>query len=297
VTRVPAAALAALFFSLPTPASAKDMVGSSVPAFGENAPKNYESSQWFSAELKFGPYSPHIDSSPGLGMEPVAGGGTRPATPFSDLFNPQGVVGKQPPARLLTTVEFDVQFLHKFGSLGVGVTTGYYRRSTHSFQFADPTTMTGCTIGSCTRSGDETALNILPLSGLLVYRFDWLMHRYRVPFVPYFKIGLAYYIWWIENGGGTLSTTNIAGGTQPNTTAGKTYSSWGGTFGWVLNPGISFLLDIIDPAAARTMDVELGINHTYLFCELNYADISGFGASDKLVLSDTSLNAGIAFEF
>jgi hypothetical protein len=249
------------------------------PPFGENGHRSYESSQRFAIELKFGPYTPNIDASPGL----------KGATPFSDLFNPAGTKGK-PPWRLLSTVEFDVQLLHKFGSLGIGVTTGYYRRTTHSFQFANAATMTGCQVGSCVRSGDQTALNILPLSALAVYRFDWLAHRYRVPLVPYFKIGLAYDVWWIENGGGTLSTTNIS-------TPQKTYSSWGGTFGWVLNPGLAFLLDIIDPSAARTIDAELGINHTYLFCELNYADISGFGAPNQMVLSDVALNAGIAFEF
>ena len=47
----------------------------------------------------------------------------------------------------------------------------------------------------------------------------------------------------------------------------------------------------------RTIDAELGINHTYLFAELNYADISGFGAKDKLVLSDLTYTLGLAFEF
>ena len=54
------------------------------------------------------------------------------------------------------------------------------------------------------RSGDTTALNIVPLSIMAVYRFDYLALRYKIPFVPYFKIGLAYYVWWIENGGGFL---------------------------------------------------------------------------------------------
>ena len=115
--------------------------------------------------------------------------------------------------------------------------------------------------------------------------------RYRVPLVPYFKIGIAYYIWWIDNGGGFGSTAHVDLG------AGKTIDGYGGTFGWVLNPGLALLLDVFDPSAARTIDSELGINHTYLFAELHYADISGFGASDKLVLSDLTWNAGLAFEF
>ena len=65
----------------------------------------------------------------------------------------------------------------------------------------------------------------------------------------------------------------------------------------MVNPGISFLLDVIDPTAARTIDAELGINHSYVFIELHYADVTGFGAKDKLKLSDTTFNCGLAFEF
>jgi hypothetical protein len=203
------------------------------PKFGENPPKDYHSSQWFAFELKMGSYSPDIDSSPGLNG----------ATPFSDLFNPQGLRGR-PPGRLLTQIEFDVQFFRKVGSLGFGTSVGYYRRTTHSFQYpggGEPMVMNGkiqsCTVGvDCVRSGDQTALNIIPLEAMLVYRFDYLMLRYRVPFVPYVKLGLA-------------------------------------------------------------MDAELGINHSYVFAELHWANVDGFGAANKLVLSDLTWNVGLAFEF
>lgn len=271
-------------------AHAEDAIGGYPPRFGENAPRNYESSQRFAVEIKFGPYSPNIDASPGLHGN----------HPFADLFPPNA--GKtRPPGRLLTQVEFDYQFLRKpWGNLGIGNTAGYYRRTTHSFAYnSDPTTgnpTQACTVGSdtnaCMRSGDTTALNIVPLSIMAVYRFDYLARRFKVPFVPYFKIGLAYYVWWIENGGGFLSISQY-------TPAGSTSSQggWGGTLGWVMNPGGAFLLDVLDPTAAKVIDAELGINHTYLFCEFHYADISGFGAANKLNLSDTTLNAGLAFEF
>lgn len=271
-----------------TPAHADDGFGGYPPRFGENAPRHYESSQRFAVELKFGPYSPNIDASPGLNGK----------TPFADLFPPDP--GKsRPPGKLLTQVEFDYQFWRAwYGNFGVGSTAGFYRRTTHSFAFNnDPTTglPTACTSGAggdCVRSGDQTALNIVPLSMLAVYRFDYLARRWKIPFVPYFKIGIAYYIWWIENGGGFLS---IAQYTPPGAT--QSQGGWGGTFGWVMNPGGAFLLDILDPSAAKTIDAELGINHTYLFCEFHYADVTGLGAPNKMNLSDTTLNAGIAFEF
>ena len=42
---------------------------------------------------------------------------------------------------------------------------------------------------------------------------------------------------------------------------------------------------------------ELGINHTYLFFEGNFAWITGFNNPSKIVLSDITWNAGLAFEF
>jgi hypothetical protein len=107
--------------------------------------------------------------------------------------------------------------------------------------------------------------------------------------VPYFKVGLAYYIWVIQNGSGGVATA-----TSPS---GNSLDGAGGTWGFVLNPGLALQLDVIERNAARTMDAELGINHTYLFVELHYADISNFHSSHAMVLSDTTFNAGMAFEF
>jgi len=280
VTRLLACALA---IACATPARADNPQGGSKSTrWAENAPRRFESPQWFMFELKFGGYTPHIDSSPGLNGK----------HPFADLFNPQGTTG-QPPIRLLTSLELDFQFLHRYGSLGVGLSIGYYRRTTHSFQYLD-LAGTQCMVPNCTRSGDITALNMLPVEGLVVYRFDWLALRYHVPLVPYVKLGLAYYFWWIENGSGGIAKAFVD---PANPATSRTVDGYGGTFGWVFNPGVSFLLDVLEPTAARTLDGELGINHSYLFAELHYADISGFGAQNKLVLSDVSFNTGLAFEF
>jgi hypothetical protein len=286
-----AAAIVALIACAAAHAAAEEPIGGMpAPSFGENAPRNYQSSQHFAAEIKFGPYSPNIDKSNGLAPG---------RTPFADLF-PADTGKTRPPGRLLTQIEFDYQFFRRwYGNFGIGHTIGYYRRTTHSFAYnnaADGSPSQPCDNkdpnNQCIRSGDSTALNIVPLSIMGVYRFDYLAQRWKIPFVPYFKIGLAYYVWWIENGGGFLS---IAQYTPPGSTSSQ--GGWGGTFGWVMNPGGAFLLDVLDPSAARTVDAELGINHTYLFCEFHYADITGFGAANKMNLSDLSLNAGLAFEF
>jgi hypothetical protein len=249
--------------------------------FGENASRDYRSPQHFAFELKFTPYTPAIDRSRGLN----AG-----ATPFSDLFTSQTEPTRQDPKwQLLTQLEFDVQLFNKFGTLGIGATVGYYRRTTHSFEYTDATALSSCTFGSCVRSGDTTALNIIPLSLLVVYRFDVLAQRWRIPLVPYLKTGPAYSIWIIQNGAGGVAKATGSDGVERE--------GYGGTFGWVVHPGLALQLDFLDPSTARTLDAELGINHTHLFCELHYALIDGFGAADKLNLSGTTFSTGLAFEF
>jgi hypothetical protein len=277
------AAPLALALALVAPSGARAQTTNN-PSWAQNQQHKYESPQWFAFELKFGSYSPHIDASPGLNGK----------HPFADLFNPQGTYG-QPPGRLLTSIEFDVQFLHKFGSLGAGLSVGYYRRTTHAFQYLD-LQGTQCMVPNCVRSGDITALNMLPVEALLVYRFDVMALRWRVPLVPYLKIGMAYYFWWIENGTGGIAKA-FTNPTMPGTS--PTVDGWGGTLGWVLNPGLAFLLDVLEPQAARGLDGELGINHTYLFAELHYTDINFFhrGGNNTLDLSDVSFNCGLAFEF
>jgi len=274
------AALALCCVAAPAFAKSSGPIGGGSIGFSERPGRHFESPQWFALELKFTPYTPQIDSSPGLR-----------GTPFADLFTPQSENG-EPPNRLLTQVEFDVQFLKKVGTLGVGVSIGFYRRTTHAFKFSDSLAMTSCTVGKCERSGDETALNILPIEVMLVYRFDWLMKRYRVPFVPYLKVGLAYYLWFIQNG-----SDGIASYQDPNDPNAPREEGMGGTWGFGIHPGLAFQLDVIDQAAARVVDAEIGINHTYLFIELNYSDISNFGRDRTLVLSDLTFNTGLSFEF
>lgn len=238
---------------------------------------SYESPQRFALEIKFGSYVPGIDNSPGLNGR----------TPFADVFNN----GEKPNGFLLTTLEFDWQFFRKVGSLGVGVALGFYRNTAKSFTYLENMGggLTPCRVPSCVQSGDETALNVIPIELLLVYRFDYLMQRWRIPFVPYMKVGLAYAFWVIQNGSGGTATYDEGGGVISE--------GAGGTWGFTLHPGLSFMLDIIDRGAARVMDAELGINHTHLFIEMNYFNLENFGRDRTMVLSDLSFNAGIAFEF
>lgn len=251
-------------------------------------PETYRSPQRFAFEVKFGPYLPDVDQTTGL-----------TGIPFTETFGTllplqegkfQGF--RRPRSALLTTVEFDWQFWRGFGSLGFGVSAGIMRRTTTGWNANSDGTPCRFVLNEqqvCTRSGDRTAFSVLPLTLELVYRFDVLAKRWRVPFVPYLKGGVGYYIWWAESASGLASYQGSRG--------------IGGVFGLVAHPGLAFLLDIIDPAASQVIDAELGINHVYLFAELNYAWVNGFGAetprrlAGNINLSDLTWNAGISFEF
>jgi hypothetical protein len=271
------ATLAVALAALPARASVDDL-------FIENKPQDYHSPQHFAVEIKFGPYSPDIDSTPGL-----------MGTPFSDEFNSQfgSNVGKRPPGKLLSTIEFDWQFLHRFGSLGLGLSLGFSQRYTHAFQY-DMTTGSSlpCQVPNCVRSNDTTTLTVMPITLELVYRFDVLALRYHIPVVPYLKAGLGYYFWFIQSGDGSLARA------MPTDAEPDAHDkAIGGTLGLVTHPGVALMLDDLDATAARTLDSELGINHTYVFFEMNYGWITGLGAKDKMVFSDLTWSAGAAFEF
>jgi hypothetical protein len=219
----------------------------------------YASPQHFMGELKFGPYKPNIDSE-----------FTNGAHPYEDIFGKDGT-------SLMIQGELDLQLWHRFGSLGVGLASGFFTNTGH-----------GLVTSTSQPSADEAALTIIPIELLAVYRFD-VLTRWRVPFVPYGKIGLCYYIWWMTAGGGELSSFTTADGS-------KTEDARGGTFGWKGVLGLAFQLDVIDPDAARGMDSELGINHSYLFWEYGHTAVSGL-SGNGLHLGDNNWAAGIGFEF
>jgi hypothetical protein len=263
-----------------------------------------ESPQHFAFELKFGPYVPHLDDAAWLNGR----------TPFSDHFGDAGdVKGSLPPRVLLTMAELDYQFWNKFGILSIGLEGGYFQNETaaftlHTVTSGGVTTQQTCQVsanpdgtrnysyGGVTRnyfqdciSGDSDYLRVVPLALMLIYRFDVLDKRLRVPIIPYMKVGFAYYIWWFGNS--NSFTAQMADG------QGGKSATIGGSMGVVLHPGLSIDLSALDPRAARSIDQELGLNRVAAFAELNAALVNGFGRDRVMNLSDTSFTAGLSFEF
>lgn len=271
-----------------------------------------ESPQHFAVEVKFGPYVPHLDDAQWLNGR----------TPFSDHFgDPADEKGALPHRGLLSKVEFDYQFWNKFGSFGIGLESGYYGIEAPSFTVLSGTKMVNgssvtvrqsCQVtagdgnsrmysvpgrpnlpyDSCV-SGDTDKFNVVPIAVMLIYRFDVLSKRYRIPIIPYMKVGFAYYIWWFGNSNSFASQYDVT------TASGETEtrSAAGGTMGVVLHPGLALDLSALDPRAARAIDQEIGLNRVAAFVELDAALVNGFNQGRALNLSDTTVSAGLSFEF
>jgi hypothetical protein len=217
----------------------------------DTVPKGEPSPRGWNLELRFGPYRPGVDD------EFSARGSD--ARPYAQTFSTS--------RHLMSQIEIDRQLSHLAGTWALGVTAGYMRVSAASFS-AD----------LATRSGDQTALRVVPTSLSLVYRADQLRRYEQIGLIPYAKVGLDCAFWSISNTAKASDTT-------------------GRTLGWHTSAGLSLDLASLDPDAARTMDAETGVNQTALFVEVGRYALNGFGASNVLHVGDTTWLAGLMLEF
>ena len=220
----------------------------------------YRSSRNFMLELRFGPYSPDVDAE--------FGGA---ATPHRDFFGSK--------RRLMTQIELDYQLFQGFGSAAVGLSLGYFKEEAQAF--AEPADGEPATV----RSGDKSRLSLYPVAVLGVYRADQLWHFMRIPLVPYVKAGINYTFWNVYDGNDRVATSLPSG-------RGR-----GGTWGWQAAAGLSFVMNVIDPGAARELDAETGINNTQVFFEVAKFAVSGLGQDNRMHLGDATWLTGLAFEF
>lgn len=226
---------------------------------------DYSSPEYALLSLKFGPYAPNMDAE-------FSG-----ATPFADFFGDDQA--------LLFAAELDVILWQGFGKVMIGASLGYSSMSAKPLpdDGGDTKPATYIEQSKIVIAG-ETTINTIPIALLGVYAFDVLAERWSVPLVPYVKFGLNYTIWWINKPDGSTAVFN---GDE----------AAGGTLGWQVNLGAAFQLDVLEPKAAKMLDSDMGINHTYLFFELAHVQADGFGSSERLNVGDTSWNGGLAFQF
>jgi hypothetical protein len=196
-------------------------------------------------ELGLSLYRPDIDSEFGNGVHP-----------FADTFSSS--------RHLMSEVELDRYFRYGFGTWGLGLRGGYYKVTGASFYTADGTT----------RSGDETALRLIPFALSLSYRADGLAGLRRVPLIPYLKLGLNGVAWKATNTGGSPSHDGF-------------------TPGWHVAAGMILGLNSLGIGAIKPDAIA---DPFALFFEWNYAAINGLGFSNKLHVGDSTWFAGIMFD-
>jgi hypothetical protein len=122
-------------------------------------------------------------------------------------------------------------------------------------------------------TSEETTLALLPLNLLAALRVDILARKLSVPFIVTGKLGYQWMHWDTDSGGA------------------DDVSGW--SVGYIWAAQFALDLDTFDRHAARAMDEEWGINHSFVFFELN-----GFVTSDaSLPIGDHTWTAGLGFVF
>ncbi len=261
----------------PVPSEAAIARDSTVPPWDPDARRKTRwqrpgSKQRFAFEFKIGPYLPEVDKAyngPGLG-------------PYATIFgrtNSMGQAVKKPKLGVMPAFSFEYQFIYLAGPLAVGTQVSFFFDKADAL-IAEP--MPGENIRS---TADQTRFGMVPLSLQLIYRFELLADFYKVPLVPYAKVGLTYAFWWVKDGTGKVAVNE----------AGK--KGRGGVVGWQLNPGLMIRLDAFEPSASKKLDQSTKINHAYLFGEFQLTRLRNFGVGNSIDLGDKTALAGIAIEF
>ncbi len=240
------------------------------------SPARAESPRNFSLELRAGPYLPQIDSE----FKGAKSG------PYKSFFNTS-----------MPYLELGLEwlFFKEYGSLGLSGTFGASWAiapaknpdGTPAIGTGQSTNQTDGGNSTQTVSSNNTSLIVLPLRLELIYRFDYFAVRSNFPLVPYLRGGIDYYLWMVTNSSGGLA--------RYTDSSGKEDQALGGRLGFHFGLGVQFLLNILDPIASRSFDVEVGVNYTYLFFEWNFSWIGV--VSPGLNLSDSSFRAGLLFQF
>jgi hypothetical protein len=229
-------------------------------AFSETASAqislDYRDADWPQSQVQ--PQPPTLDWGVELGVSlyrpAVDSEFSNCAHPFAETFGSS--------RHLLSEAEVTRYVYHRFGTWGVGLRGGYYRVTGAAF------------LADGTRSGDETALSLIPFALSLVYKADQIPGLRQVPLIPYLKAGLDGVVWTASSTGGSPSHTGFTPGwhAAAGVALGLNFLGLGTT-----NPGA-----LADPCA--------------LFFEWDYAAINGLGFDNLLHVGDSTWFAGVTFD-
>jgi len=162
---------------------------------------------------------------------------------FSDIFGGDGGP--------MVAMELDTHIVRipYVGPIGIGVRGGWARYTARS-----------CTVDAAgapdceNRSDEREKLSLLPITIMAILKVDVLARELGIPLVITGKLGLDSFFWRSRRGGSAQGSGRSLG------------LRWGVMF--------ALELDFIEPRAARRLDEDWGINHSYLFVEL-YGSLLG----------------------
>jgi hypothetical protein len=225
----------------------------------EGSPQN------FAFELRFGPYSPEVDETPGS------------SGAYKTFFGDS--------AQFYFGMEFDyLPFRIPFvGVIGAGFGWGYTTTSANAKLAAD----------TSKDAGEETSLTIMPMHLSLVLRADELMRRTSVPIVPYAKFGYGLGWWRASDGNGTSVRTDPVTGAK---LTGDADTGLGTTSGIHLALGGMLALNFLDPRAIARLDESTGVNHIYVFGEWMNARLTGLGSRPQMHVGTSTVIVGLAMD-
>lgn len=122
---------------------------------------------------------------------------------------------------------------------------------------------------------EETSLTLVPVPLMGVVRLDVLARELNIPFLVTGKLGMDF-VFWSSSTGETDEGSGIAMGLR-----------WG--------IQLALELDWFDRAAARALDEEWGINHSFVFGELFGSTASDQFTSGQVEFGDVSWAIGLGF--
>lgn len=165
---------------------------------------------------------------------------------------------------LFSEAEWEKEIIQKYGILAVGGGVGFIRATGKSLTSINPPR----------RSSESTEFQITPIGLNLTYRLCYFKNQFLV---PYGRAGMDIYLFReLKEGDTTIS---------------------GYRTGYHFAFGGAFLLDWMSPGSAVNMDLEWGINNTYLIFEYRYSHLNDFNKKHDFDFSTETWFGGIMFEY
>ena len=172
-----------------------------------------------------------------------------PYTPYVGSSAFQDIFGGDGGPMLAMELDTHIVRIPYVGPLGVGVRGGWARYRARSCA-VDAGGAPDCD----NRTDEKEKFVLLPVTIMATLRVDVLARELNFPLVITGKLGMDSFFWRSRRGGSSQGSGRSIG------------MRWGVMF--------ALELDFIEPRAARRLDEDWGINHSYLFVEL-YGSLFG----------------------